>query len=333
MNRIIVVRFSSLGDIILSEPVVRALHGKFPDSQITYLTKVGFLPLLELFENLDKVYALKDDKQFPELIAELRRDGVDLVVDLHRNLRSSRLRSRLRVRSVTTRKEWWRRFCSVRFKKLGLKPSHAVERYFAALRKLGIAEAPHAPQLRLPDSYHHWWQKERASRGLTDPYYVIGAGAAHDTKMAPPELWVGVVHELKAHSSAKPLVVGSSGESDMLGTLVDRIGMSPARIVTQEDICNSAAVIAGADFVLSNDSGLSHLAAGLGRPTLALFGPTHPVLGFTPLGAQADFYTVNEYCSPCSLHGSKPCFRDQRYCFTRMEIGIIVEKIMSLVES
>ncbi len=283
-----------------------------------------------MFENLNKVYGLQDDAQFPDLIAELRRDGVDLVVDLHRNLRSSRLRSRLRVRSVGARKEWWRRFCSVRIKKFGLKPTHAVERYFAALRKLGIDQPPQAPQLKLPDTYREWWRKDRIEKGLAEAYYVIGAGAAHDTKMAPPELWGSVVRELKEHSSAQPLLVGSTSEEDMLKSLAERIDITTGRIVTQTNICNSAAVIADAEFVVTNDSGLSHLAAGLGRPTLALFGPTHPVLGFSPLGAQADFYTVNEYCSPCSLHGSKPCFRDQRYCFTRMETGMIVEKIMSL---
>lgn len=331
MEHILVIRFSSLGDIVLAEPIIRSLRQRFPEAKLSFLTKERYADILTLFGVLDHVYALPEDGNLQDIITTLRHEGVSLVIDLHRNLRSGRVRRALRVRSACSRKEWWRRFCSVRLKWLAARPSHAVERYAAALRRLNIEVGELAPHLSLPEEQQSWWRDEQQSRGVRSGYGVFAVGAAHETKAAPLALWQDIYYELRQYYSQSPLIMGAPGEMELLSDCALALEAPKSRIVAEESICRAAAVLADATFLISNDSGLAHLAAALGTPTLSLFGPTHPVLGFAPRGEKADYITVNERCSPCSLHGSRPCHRERRYCFSRMDGTLIVERIRSLI--
>jgi heptosyltransferase-2 len=333
MEHILVIRFSSLGDIILAEPITRTLRQRFPDARLSFLTKARYADVLTLFSAPDRIYTLPDSGRLDDVTVTLRRDGVSLVVDLHRNPRSARVRRALRVRSACSRKEWWRRFSSVRLKWLGAKPSHAIERYAAALERLDIGAEDLTPRLSLPDEHQTWWKEERRSRGIQPGSGVFAVGATHETKAAPLTLWQDIYCELRQHYSQPPLIMGAPNEMTLLSDCALALEAPKSYIVAEESICRAAAVIANAEFLISNDSGLVHLGAALGTPTLSLFGPTHPVLGFAPRGERADCITVNEYCSPCSLHGKRPCHRQRRYCFSRMDGALIVERIRSLIGS
>ncbi len=180
--------------------------------------------------------------------------------------------------------------------------------------------------------FRNRWNEFKATSSIPDDYFVIAAGAAHETKQAPGELWAQVARVIAEDSGLKALLVGAPNEKmHRWKNLRAKLGQNCAGILCEESIGLSAAAMAGSRFVLSNDSGSAHLAAAVGRPTLALFGPTHPILGFAPRGERAGFYSVNEYCSPCSLHGKRPCHREQRYCFTKMDATRIVEQIKELV--
>lgn len=333
MKNILVIRFSSLGDIVLTEPVVRALSSYYPDTTISFLTKQQHLPLLSMFAHVHRRYGWEDDRQGVELLATLQEQRFDLIVDLHNNLRSARVRAALPARALRTRKEWFKRIASVKLGSIGGKPSHAVERYFHALDDLGITSERLAPELVFPEESYHWWLKYREHYSLPHDYYVIAAGATHATKQVPDELWVKLQRALADRGSTNLVLVGSPAERDYLSRLASILVPTPAMILTEESVCSAAAALKGAKFVVSNDSGLTHLAAAIGTPVVALFGPTHPVLGFAPMGKHADHYTTNEYCSPCSLHGDRKCFREQRFCFTGMDIAAIVAKIERLVQS
>jgi ADP-heptose:LPS heptosyltransferase len=162
-------------------------------------------------------------------------------------------------------------------------------------------------------------------------YYVIAAGATHATKRAPESLWVDLDRSIRSHFGIPPILVGSPAEHDYLARLSECFDESPTGIVTEDDISRAAATIGSANFVVSNDSGLAHLASALGTPVVALFGPTHLILGFAPLGEHCDFYTIDEYCSPCSLHGDRKCHRSERFCFTKMQSDTIIAKLTTLI--
>ena len=329
-KKFLVIRLSSFGDILLTEPVVRLL-GQRLGGEVTFMTKESFLPVLELIPNIDHQVALPPDKTAIEVLKQLGAERFDEVIDLQRNWRSAAARRKTPGHTHLARKEWWRRTAAVRFKRLHTRPHHAVERYLTALRHHGIEPAPIAPQLQLPDQYREWWQGGHETELLESNYYVVGAGAAHATKRAPLELWRELDMAIRDRYGVRPMLVGAPAEREVLNKLAEGMNISRELVIAESPIGRAAAVVADAQFVVSNDSGLAHLAAGLGRPVLSLFGPTHPVLGFTPLGNNADYYTINEFCSPCSRHGRRPCFRDERYCFTRMRTEVILGKLERLI--
>lgn len=330
MPTILVVRFSSLGDIVLTEPIIRQLRQVHPGSEIHYLTKSRFGELLSMFDGVKRVHLWDSDATGQALIKELRSVDFDLAVDLHDNLRSHRIRSAVGGEWIKSRKEWFKRFASVRMKWLHTKPSHAVDRYACALKAVGKDIAVDEPRLTLIDEDRHRWTEAKLRFKVSCEFYVIAAGAAHEAKRAPNELWVEVARLVFNRRGLRALIVGAPGESGILSELRAQLGPNSIGVMCDESIGLSAAAVADAQFVLSNDSGVAHLAAALAKPVLALFGPTHPILGFAPRGKHAASYSVNEYCSPCSLHGKRPCHREQRYCFTKMDAAKIAEQITIL---
>lgn len=331
MRNILIIRFGSLGDIVLTEPIVRQLRQTYPDSQIHYLTKLRFGELLSMFDGVDRVHLWESEASESKLVSELRRTGFDLTIDLHNNIRSSKIRSAVGVRWVSARKEWFKRFASVRMKWLHTKPSHAIERYGAAIMPVRDTVNLGTPDLNVREEFRKRWADIKAEGSILEHYFVIAAGAAHNTKRAPDDLWAQVAGLVADENGLKSVLVGAPNERASMEELKAKLGQNCAGVLCEESIGLSAAAIEESRFVLSNDSGSAHLAAALGKPTLALFGPTHPVLGFEPRGARAGFYSVNEYCSPCSLHGKRPCHREHRYCFTKMKATKILEMIKELI--
>jgi len=330
MQRLLIIRFSSLGDIVLTEPIVRALRHAYPQAELHFLTKLQHQHLLTLIPGLDHVHTWQPESQ-DALIAELKSLRCDAVIDLHNNLRSHYVTRTLGVPVYRTRKEWFRRVAAVRLKSFGRTPAHAVDRYAAALAPLHLSlPDPPSPRLAVPFANEDWWARERVSRNLIEKYTVFAAGAAHPTKQAPVELWQRIHASLVLGHDRKLILLGAPSERTLLDTLAGALG--DAVVVAEPHICDAAAVLKSAEFVISNDSGIAHLAAALDTPTLSLFGPTHPILGFAPLGNFADHYSVNEYCSPCSLHGKRPCHRAERYCFNRMDDREISDKVNVILD-
>ncbi len=328
MKRILIVRFSSLGDVILTEPIARALKQHFADAHIDYLTKSLYVSLVQMFPSADDVKEWHGEHRFRETINLLREANYDLIVDLHNNLRSSRVRTAVPARSVKAGKDWLARFKAVHFKKLAAQPRSALERYADALAELGISAQLGPPVLSVPDSARLWWQGERRKISLENRYAIFAAGARYPTKQAPASVLLAVAEKLVGKGIRQFIVLGAPSESKSLGefarVIADYREVDSVKVITPEEITRTAAVIESATAVISNDTGPAHLAAALGTPVVALFGPTHPILGFTPLGDNAAAYTINEFCSPCSRHGERTCYRDRRYCFLNMDAAEIV---------
>ncbi len=328
MDRLLIIRFSSLGDIILTEPIVSALRVAYPKAEIHFLTKQIYSELLSLFEGINHMHAYSPEWR-GQLLAELKRLKFDAIIDLHNNVRSRLVSESLGIKSHRANKQWLRRMAAVKFKKVLSQPQHAVERFAAALKPLGLSLSSRSPQLLVPQSAQDWWSLKRSDQQLGGAYFAIAAGAAHLTKMAPVDLWQQISVRMRARGHSSAIIVGSQKERPVLEEVATAI--SGATVMTEASIVNTAAIVKEAQFVISNDSGLAHLAAALGVPALALFGPTHPILGFSPLGNYADSYTVDERCSPCSLHGSRECYREERFCFSRMDADTIVARVEALM--
>jgi len=325
MNRqILVIRLSSLGDVILSSPVVLNLKISFPDCRLVFLTKERFRPVVELFDGVDEIVALPEPGTPSALCRQglqLDASGIDTVVDLHGNLRSWLLRNITTVAAthVYPKRRWQRWQAARRWLKVvpELYP-HTIELYNEAARAAGAtihAERPLMRRGKLPERLAPFFDDSR-------PVVVIAPGAAHPNKQWLAESFAEVALRLFERDKVRIIWAVTSSEARFIP--VPRLP-EPAALLELVDcpLDDLAAVIARCALTICNDSGIGHLSSAVGAPVLGIFGPTHPALGFAPRGLYDRVVQVEEPCRPCSRHGARRCFRKERFCFTRIAVDSV----------
>ena len=323
MNSILVIRFSSFGDIVLTLPVLDTIKKNLPESKISFLTKKEYAPLVSLFPELDKVIPLEGNGLL-QCIRTLAKERFDLIVDLHGSVRSRLISSLLSRRTLRYPKEHRKRVKLTRKGGRSVHLEHTITRYLKAVSLLGFPEenCVRIPALDIPED-----KRKRAKKIYNIPDDV--------PKVA---LFPGAKWQLK-----------DWGESNFLSLcrkLVDRelfvaifncqhLIEKPDGVATfaQMKLDELAALVSLFDIAVTNDSGPGHLAAALGLDTITIFGPTHPVLGFAPIGrGENRIITRDLDCSPCSLHGEGKCKRGDRACMD-IPVSVVLENIIELWNS
>jgi len=335
VKRVLLIRLSHLGDIVLTEPVVRSIKAAYPDAEVEFLTRESYRDVVELFDGVKSVIALEipgRDQTLYRLsatIKEVCRQRYDLVLDLHNNLRSWWIRFRLHADKIRAYPKNWRSRRRAVRKKLHSTGLHTVDLYLLALKGTGIPPAARVPKLSIPPGHSG---KSIEGHGLRRGEYVVFAvGASHPAKHYPFPQWVELAEAVIAELDTNVVIVEKE-HYGYLNLFDDLTKSGRLRVMTGVKLPTLAGILASSRLAVSNDSGIMHLSAAVGTPTVGLFGPTHPSLGFAPLGEKCRAVTTDESCSPCSRHGASPCYRDERYCFTRMDAGMIMEQIREVLD-
>ncbi len=320
--RALVVRLSSLGDVILTTSVLPAL--KRAGFEVHFLTFKPFGEVLREQPFVDGV--IEVEKERLRSFSDLRKFAgelppFDVGFDLHDVLRTKLLRKFLPFKFYTYSKNALLRRLMVLFKPFKAKWLFVPELYATALKKAGIAVESPRPYLFVKEEL-----KRRVLKLLPERPVVVAPGARWKTKRYPLEKFARVVEILKGKGFS-PVVVGGKGEVE-LGRFLEERGA--VNLSGELSIMESVAAVSLSLGVVSNDSAVVHMARAVKRPVVAIFGPTHPAFGFAPYPDEGVALTRNLPCSPCSLHGKTRC-REQR-CF-EIEPETVVEKLLSLVES
>jgi ADP-heptose:LPS heptosyltransferase len=335
VNRVLLIRLSHLGDVILTEPVVRSIRAAYPNAETEFLTREMYRDVVELFDGIESVHGLeipgRDQTLFglSETIRRVCHLRYDLVVDLHNNLRSRWIALQLRADKVNRYPKNWRARRRVVRKKLHKAGLHTVDLYLDALKETGIPAVARIPKIAIPAADSDRLLDDHGLR--RGGYIVFAVGASHPTKHYPIPQWVDLAGAAIAEFDTDVVIV----EKESYGylNLFDEIAKSGRlRVMTGLRLPILAGLLASSRLTVSNDSGVMHLSAAVGTPTAGLFGPTHPSLGFAPLGEKCIAVTTDESCSPCSRHGASPCFRDKRYCFTNMDSGMIIGQLREVLD-
>lgn len=321
----LVVRFGSLGDVILTSATVLGYKIAYPGSRLTYLTKERFRSVVEMFDGVDEIVTVSDHASTRELgrvLMDLDRGRFDRVIDLHGNFRSWLARSVITANQTVAypkrRTERWR--MTLKRKTLPLEYPHTIDLYNQTLASQNQRAVCHRPVMHPPAL-----TEEHARLFATDrPVVLIAPGAAHPNKAWPLERFLQVARGLGQDAIAK-VVMAVTSDDPNLQVLESEAGEADLTMLVDCPLTQLAAIAAQAKLVVANDSGVAHLASAVGTPTLAVFGSTHPALGFAPRGLRDRVVEVDESCRPCSRHGRKPCYRDERYCFTRITAATVTE--------
>lgn len=332
-KRILVIRLSSLGDVVLTLPALSALKSAWPQAHITFLVKKSFAPVLVGHPHVDEV------AEFESLgvwgwAREIRRRRFDLVVDLHGTFRS-RLWSLVSSagRRVRYDKRAWERRLLVWFKKPSDRLNDGVvERYVESLAPLGVAATDMVPRLPVPPRDRLADDLER--RLGPGPFIGVAPGALHATKRWFPDRFAQAADRLSRELNLPVVLLGSKSDRGAVEWVLRTLESPAVSVAGQTSVRDLMIVLSKCRVVLTNDSGALHVSAALGVPTVAIFGPTVKPFGFFPKG---HWTTVVESegldCRPCSLHGAKTCPKGHFRCMNDVSVDRVVNAARDLIRS
>ena len=341
VRRILVVRFSAIGDIILTLPVVDALHTRFPEAEIEYLTRQENLDLVSHHPGVNRVWPFDRSLGFSELRRLgkiLRERKYDLLIDLHQSLRSIYIRAAVRPHMARSYRKLTlsRRLLELaRWNTLRDAPP-VIDRYFTALEDFGVSREGRRPRLSVLDRARERSAEAllRAGLGEGEGIIVLAPGASHPTKRWPPAAFAAAALALTPPGS-RAVVLGGNSDREIaaeVGRVMARSGAAIVDVAGRLALGESAAVIERASLVITNDSGLMHMADALDRPLVAVFGPTSRELGFYPTGPRARVAELPLDCRPCTLHGSDSCRLQHHRCLQELPVEAVVKLARGAME-
>jgi len=330
---ILVIRFSSLGDVALASAVLHGIARAIPDARLTFATKLAYQPLFEHFDVPVEIVAYRPGQSLFDYRKHLSSVRYDSIVDLHGSVRSVVLSASLRARQCTRiEKHVSERRAMVR-RKTGLDhPLSALRAYLEALKPLGLDVDEPFPRLCLSAEERG---RVRDLESENPSCIGIGWGARWPTKVVPPQVWNSVLDRLDKNRFNHLRLFGLGSDQPAISSFVqEQQAKRPtvqARIEIGHPLREVMVRIASCAVFISSDSGLMHLAAALGVPSFGLFGPTHPALGFAPVGPGARAFHGGTWCSPCHRHGAAPCFRERTFCFDDLNTTDIAAAITNTI--
>lgn len=307
--RILALRFSSIGDVVLTTPLLRALRARHPEARITFVTKRAMAPLVADHPALNEVLVLEPGGSLPGLAAALRERNFSHLLDLHGTLRARLVRLLVpgRWRGFNHRRR--ERAVLIRSKR-DIYPEHrpVAERYFEAAEGLdvrpdgGPAEFYVAPAAAAVAAA---WLAETALAS-NRPLAVLAPGAAHFTKRWPVEGWVALAQQLV--KDGYDLALAGGAEDVQLCQVVAGLAGSRAAVAAGRfGLQETGALLRRAAVSISGDTGVMHMATASGTAVVALMGPTVRPFGFFPYQARAMVLERDLDCRPCSAHGGARC--------------------------
>lgn len=325
--RILILRFSSIGDIVLTTPVMRCIKKQLPDSHITYVTKKAYAGILETNPYIDKVVVL--DKDFTTLKNQLRNESFDHILDLHNNLRTKRLCRTLKGSYHPFPKLNIQKWLLVNFKINKLPPIPIVDRYMETTRQLGI----HYDGMGL-DYFIH---KETPLPPLPKlPFAALAIGGQHATKRLP----LNKLREILIRCEVPLVLLGGKEEMPTASILENEFPQSVAfNYCGKITLDQSALVLSHSRGLMTHDTGMMHIAAALQIPILSVWGNTVPAFGMSPFFPEEStakdrsvIFEVNGLsCRPCSKIGFDSCPKGHFKCMNLQDAGLMAEALNRLV--
>lgn len=332
MKKILVLRFSSIGDIVLTTPVVRCLKKQLEDVEVHYATKENFGFLLEHNPYVDKVHLLGKEKGgMKALLNQLKQERFDLIVDLHHNMRTFQIKSSLRIKSYSFDKLTLEKFLLVNLKIDRMPNVHIVQRYLDTLRDVGITNDEQGLDYFYPekDEIEIGWLPESFRQG----YSVFAIGGQHATKRLPIPKMIELCSKING-----PIVLLGGGKEDELAAREIESFFNPADSKTTQQsedtlrtelnkkievfngvgkfsLNQSASVVKFSKRVFTHDTAVMHIASAFKKEIFSIWGNTTPNLGMYPYETKFTIFEVKDLsCRPCSKIGYKECPKSHFKC-------------------
>lgn len=323
--KILILRFSSIGDIVLTTPVVRTLKTQLDDVEIHYATKDKYAQILIDNPYIDQLHTLNNS--LLSLIAPLKKEKFDLVIDLHHNLRTHAVKLALGVKSFSYRKLNIEKWLLTAFKINKLPNSHIVDRYMETIQSLGVSMDSLGLDFFIPerDEVEIQWLPPAFRKG----YAALAIGGGYATKRLPKERLIELCDRIN-----KPVILLGSQDDATTGEEIEaffrrREGFDEYDEGLQElgkkaivynacgkfNLNQSASIIRQSRWVFSHDTGLMHIAAAFKKQIFSIWGNTVPEFGMYPYRTKFSIFENKKLnCRPCSKIGYSKCPKGHFKC-------------------
>lgn len=328
MKKILIIRFSSIGDIVLTTPIVRCLKKQFPSVEIHYVTKNQYLSLLISNPYINKIHTIENSVF--EVIEELKNENFDFVIDLHKNWRAFQILFSLLKPYATFSKLNFKKWLLTSFKINLLPDIHIVERYFKALKKWEIindnkgldyffSENVQTNIISLPENFKNG-------------FVAMVIGSKHYTKQLPLEQTLQYIKKLDL-----PIVLlGDDEDAKKSEFITQKFENNILDFCGKLKLDESVSILNNAKVVVTHDTGLMHIAAALHKPIISIWGNTVPAFGMYPYMPVHKNFEIIEVlglkCRPCSKLGYKKCPKNHFNCMNQIDIDLLVDKTRNLFQ-
>jgi heptosyltransferase-2 len=328
--KFLVIRFSSIGDIVLTTPVVRCLKKQVPNAEIHYLIKPQFKMVMEPNPYIDKFHLLQQD--WDKMIEELKAEKFDYIIDLHHNLRTLRVKNALGVPSYSFNKLNLRKLVFVKLKwNVMPKGVHIIDRYMETVAPFGVRNDGEGMDYFIPE-------KEKVPlHDIPHSHHVgfisIVIGASFYTKKLP----VYKLQELCKKINHPIILLGAKDEKEEGDAIASVDPIKVYNACGKFSLHESADLVRQSKVVIAHDTGLMHIAAALKKPVIAIWGSTTPSFGMVPYYGEnflqrnpnpSDDVQVHKlWCRPCTKIGRNKCPQGHFKCMKNINLDEIVEKL------
>lgn len=314
MQKILIIRFSSIGDIVLTTPVLRCIKEKKPAIEIHYLTKSSFKGILEHNPYITKIHTI--EKEVKEVVEELKKENFNLIIDLHNNIRSMQVKRALGKTSSSFKKLNFKKWLLVSFKINKMPPVHIVDRYLKTVEQLGIKNDGKGLDYFIP------LQDEVSLTSLPpshqNGYVGFVIGAKHFTKQLPIEKIIAICKKID-----QPIILlGGKEDVQRANEIENAVGFTIYNACGKYNLNQSASLIKQAAKIITHDTGLMHIAAAFKKEIISVWGNTVPAFGFTPYlsDPKSKIVEVNNLsCRPCSKIGFDKCPKGHFKCMMMID--------------
>ncbi len=328
MVKFLVIRFSSIGDIVLTTPVIRCMKEQIEDVEIHYLTKTKYKSIIIANPYIDKLHLL--DKNFKTLLDTLKKENFDYVIDLHKNLRSFRIKSALNRFSFSFNKLNSQKWLLVNFKINKLPDVHIVDRYLKTLEVFSVSNDNKGLDYFIPPEEITDFSESISE--FIKPYIVLVVGGGHYTKQIPVDKIQQIINSL----NCSVVLLGGPEDVAKAGQLKISEKKNINNLVGKLTVNQSAEVIRNSSLVVSADTGLMHIAAAFRKKIISVWGNTVPEFGMYPYCPKEEsniFEVKGLKCRPCSKIGYRKCPKKHFNCMNQQDYQSIIKLIDSSIKN
>jgi len=320
--KFLVIRFSSIGDIVLTTPAIRCLKEQVPNAEVHFLSKQSFKAVTEANPYIDQFFYLNNN--LDALIAQLKLEQYDYIIDLHKNFRTFRIKLALGCPSFTYKKQSWAKFLLTKFGINQMSGRHISDRCVDTLAPLGVLNDGKGLDYFIP---------EKDIVPITDlpaqhrfGFIAIVIGASYFTKKLP----VQKLQELCLKINYPIVLLGGKEDAEVGNQVASVDNIKIYNACGKFRLNESADLVRLSKLVISHDTGLQYIACALNKKVLAIWGGTSPKLDVEPYygngkGMYENFVVPNLPCQPCSNFGTKTCPKKHFKCMEQINIEEIAD--------